>query len=300
MEPARTAALRIFRDDTDSDVDLGARPDDTPTEAGVADPHRLAARELLRPLAVKPTHRDLDPFSRAWYEELEQKRYAPHGGWIRRVLEVSRHPGESLLMLGPGVGSDAVQYQRHGTRVTICTTASDCPAVVRRNFDLRGLPLAMQSANADGTLPFARGAFDLVYWNALNAPPADPAAAVAEVYRVLKPGGKVFALVPARYDATFWQHIFVPFRRWYRPISSLTDAPRYSSKELTRLFGSFAEHTLAKRHLRRSELPHVWRFFPLSLTERVMGRVLVMRAFKPLSAALEPLDRMPTAIDGAA
>ena len=37
----------------------------------------------------------------------------------------------------------------------------------------------------------------------------------------------------------------------------------------------------------RSEaVPHLWRWLPLPLLERLMGRVLVLKAFKPLSAAL--------------
>jgi SAM-dependent methyltransferase len=275
MDPASPGPLRIYQP-APSDPD---GPD--------LDPHRLAARELLRPPAARPSDRDLEPFSRAWFEELEVKRYAPHGVWLRRVLEFTRHPGESLLMLGPGVGTDALQYQRHGVTVTVCATPADHPDLVRRNFDLRGLTLRLVHTGSGVALPFDRGTFDLAYLNLLGAPPADPAAVVRELYRVLKPGGKVFALAPAYYDPGFWQHILLPFRRWYRRPAGFTDAPRYSARELRRLFGRFTEPRVAKRHLRRSELPHLWRFAPVGVLERLIGRVLVLRAFKPISAALE-------------
>jgi hypothetical protein len=32
--------------------------------------------------------------------------------------------------------------------------------------------------------------------------------------------------------------------------------------------------------------PHLWRWLPLPLLERLLGRVLVIKAFKPLSAAI--------------
>jgi hypothetical protein len=51
---------------------------------------------------------------------------------------------------------------------------------------------------------------------------------------------------------------------------------------LRSLFSRFAEHRVYKRHLRRSELPHIWRVLPLFLLERMIGRVLVVKAFKPL------------------
>ena len=285
MDPPTPGPFRIYRDD----------PPSGESDSAILDPVVLAARELLRHSAGRPGHRELEPFSRAWFEELEAKRYAPHGVWLRRVLEFTRHPHQSLLMLGPGVGTDALQYQRHGTRVTVCVTPSDSPELVRRNFDLRGLSIPLVHAGPDLTLPFDKGSFDLAYLNLLYAPPADPARVVAELYRVLKPGGKAFVLAPARYDAGFWQNILLPLRRWYRPPAGLTPAPRHSARSLRRLFGQFAEHRVAKRHLRRSELPHLWRFLPVSLLERVIGRVLVLRAFKPIAAALESAAAEPAA-----
>ena len=53
-----------------------------------------------------------------------------------------------------------------------------------------------------------------------------------------------------------------------------------------RLFGRFAEQRVYKRQLRRSEAPHLWRWLPLPLLERLIGHVLVLKAFKPLSAAI--------------
>ncbi len=279
MDPPNPVPFRIYRDDP-------------PPDGPPADPARLAARELLRPPAVRPGHRELEPFSRGWFEELEVKRYAPHGVWLRRVLEFTRHPGQSLLMLGPGVGTDALQYQRHGTHVTVCATPADHPELVRRNFELRGLSVRVVHAGPDCSLPFDKGTFDLAYLNLLYAAPADPARVAAELYRVLKPGGKVFALAPARFDAGFWQAVLLPLRRLYRPPGDLTAAPRYTARSLRRVFGPFAEHRVAKRHLRRSELPHLWRFVVL---ERVMGRVLVLRAFKPIAAALESDAAEPAA-----
>lgn len=285
MDSPALGPLRIYRDD----------PPSGESDSLAIDPAALAARELLRPSAGRPGHRELEPFSRAWFEELEVKRYTPHGAWLRRVLEFTRHPHQSLLMLGAGVGTDALQYQRHGTQVTVCVTPTDYPELVRRNFDLRGLSVPVVHAGPDASLPFGKGAFDLAYLNLLYAPPADTARVAAELYRVLKPGGKAFVLAPARYDAGFWQDILLPLRRWYRPPSDLTAAPRYSARSLRRLFGRFTERRVAKRHLRRSDLPHLWRFLPVSVLERLIGRVLVLRAFKPIAAALESAAAEPAA-----
>jgi hypothetical protein len=42
-------------------------------------------------------------------------------------------------------------------------------------------------------------------------------------------------------------------------------------------------------------LPHVWRCVPAGALARVMGRVLVLRAFKPVAAALESVAVDPAA-----
>lgn len=276
MLPDNRAPFRIF---------TGGSSDDT----GLPEPHVLASRELFRPVQTRVARRDLEPYSRSWFEELEIKRYAPHGAWLRRALEFSRHPGETLLMMGPGVGSDALQYHRHGVQVTICTTSADFPEVVRKNFEIRGLTVRIVQSIGDESIPYDKWSFDLAYWNALHDPPADPAARIQELYRVLKPGGKLFALFPARYNASFWQNVLIPFRRWYCSPAALTDAPAYSGRRLRRLFSAFCDHRISQRQLRRSELPYLWRFFPLTLLERLMGHVLILRAFKPVSAALEAL-----------
>src|SRR5204863_6014086 len=100
---------------------------------------------------------------------------------------------------------------------------------------------------------------------------------------VLKPGGKVLAVVPAYYDVDFWCRSWLP---WHRKAPSPAGPVAFSGRGLCRLFGRFVEQRVHKRQLRRSEVPHLWRWLPLPLLERLLGRVLVIKAFKPLSAAI--------------
>ena len=259
-------------------------PPSTTTGLSIPDPAILANRELIRPISYRRATPGLVPFSGAWFEELEQKRYQRHGLWLSAALEFGRHPGESVLLLGPGVGSDAIRYVRTGTPVTIGVTADDHPEIIRENLSRHAISARIVDVSA-AKLPFPDGTFDMVMWNALYDPTAPDSARVDEVFRVLKSNGKVIGLFPARYDAGYWQDLFLPLQwiYWRRPADP-TIGPKTTSRKLRRVFGAFTRHRVSKRHLRRAELPHLWRVLPLVFLERLMGRVLVLKALKPLSA----------------
>jgi len=281
--------LKLFSGDPSPSAN-GARTDPiTPppqpvVSVSLPDPSVLANRELIRPVACRRAAHGIAPFSAAWYDELEQKRYQRHGAWLPAALEFGRHPGESLLLLGPGVGSDAVRYMTSGTPVTIGITDLDHSDSVRENLTRQSLPARIVDVSAPA-LPFADGTFDVVMCNALYDATPPEAARIAELFRVLKSGGKVIGLFPARYDAGYWQDLILPLQclYWRRPADP-TNGTKTTARKLRRAFSTFAKLSIGKRHLRRSELPHLWRMLPLVLLERLMGRVLVFKAFKPLSA----------------
>ena len=242
---------------------------------------RLFAAEALQ--ADRKPREAAEPFSLQWFLEAESVRYGRHGKWLPRLLEFGKHSGECLLGLGDGLGADWVQYARFGAVVTACGASADALALVQRNFELRGL--AGQFIHSDpARLPLESASVDVACVSNLLHTAPDPAALVEEVYRVLKPGGKVLALTPARFGVDYWAACCLPWRGWFRRRPApLAGCSRHG---LRRLFVRFTEHRVYKRHLRRSETPHLLRWIPLPVLERLMGRFLILKAFKPLSAAM--------------
>jgi SAM-dependent methyltransferase len=248
---------------------------------------QLYAAEALNP-PRHGRHADpaIEPYTLQWFLNIESQRHSRHGRWIPHLLEFAKHSGETLLGLGTGLGTDWLQYARHGAAVVVCSPSTEQLGLTRRNFELRGLGGRFLHA-APTHLPLEAHSIDVACLTGLLHEVDDPAAVVEEVYRVLKPGGKVLAVTPARYDVEFWQRALFPWGRWLqrrRPPAAA--AIRFSARRLKRLFCRFVEHRVHKRQLRRSELPHLWRWAPLPILERLMGRFLVLKAFKPLSAAI--------------
>jgi ubiquinone/menaquinone biosynthesis C-methylase UbiE len=248
---------------------------------------QLYAREALNPAAPRPpTDEGAEPYTLQWFLHIENQRHGRQGRWIPRLLEFAKHSGETLLGLGNGLGTDWLQYARHGAAVIVCSPAAEQLALIRRNFELRGLAGRFLHARAD-SLPLESASIDVVCLTSLVHEVANPRTVVDEIYRVLKPGGKVLAVCPARYDVDYWRSRCFPWR-WFGSsrVGDAREPARLSRGELRRLFGRFVEHRIHKRHLRRAEMPHFCRVIPLSVLERLMGHILVLKAFKPLSAAI--------------
>jgi SAM-dependent methyltransferase len=298
MEAPSHKHLRIWDQPTLTIVhEAPARRADAAPLAGPHNPvefaERLYAHEALDPVGgVAPADEGAEPYTLQWFLSIENQRHSRQGRWIPRLLEFAKHSGETLLGLGDGLGTDWLQYARHGAAVVVCSPSGEQLALIRRNFELRGLAgRFLQSAPT--SLPLESATIDVACISNLLQEAADPAGVVQEVYRVLKPGGKVLAVTAARYDVEFWTRACFPWLRWVgwerRGVSPPVPAGppgQFSARGLSRLFDAFIEHRVHKRQLRRSEVPHLWRWLPLSLLERLMGHVLVLKAFKPLSAAI--------------
>jgi ubiquinone/menaquinone biosynthesis C-methylase UbiE len=260
-------------------LQIQATPDDIADE--------LYANESLNFYARSPRAGEgPETFSLQWFLDIENRRLTRHGAWLSRLLEYKKHTSETVLGIGNGLGTDWVQYARHGANVVACSPTPSRLALVRRNFELRGLTARFVSAGTE-LLPLESASIDVVCVSSWLEPVGNSVKAVSEIYRVLKPGGKVLAMAPAKYDASFWLRLLAPWRRWFgRQQHYKFPGATLSARRLHKLFAPFVEHRIYKRQLRRREIPLAWRLLPLNFLQRILGRMLIIKAFKPLSAAI--------------
>jgi len=261
------------------------RPAPTPEpQPDLAEVERLAAREIWRVLpSGTPPGGTLEPLTADWFRHLDDKRYRRHGRWVPHLLEFTRHADETVLALGDGLGLDWVRFAEGKAHVLVADPSADRLRLHRTHFATRGAKAQFLHSPHD-RLAAGDDRIDVVC-TVFNQSPAIPLPKIlAEAYRVLRPGGKIMAVLPAQFNATRWQEILLPWRRWLRRDAG-TPAARFTAKELRSAFAGFSDVRIYKRHLRRAELPYLWRWVLLPVAERLIGRFMVAKAFKPLTAA---------------
>jgi SAM-dependent methyltransferase len=250
--------------------------------ASLAD--QLARQEVFQPRGQLLL--EAEPLTAAWFHAIERRRFGRHGRWLPKLLGFHKHGGEAVLGVGGAVGSDWVQYAAHGAEVQVVPPSPAVGQVMRQHFDARGLRARFPTPTATG-LPVENKTIDVLVLNFVDTPAPNLAGLADEAYRVLRPGGKMILLCRAWWDIDAWWG-WLPWHGRLGP-RSIVEQPgqtRFTGRTVANTFPAFTEQRISRRHLRRAEVPQVCRIFPLSLLERLYGRVLIFKAFKPVSAAL--------------
>ena len=178
-------------------------------EAALADLAKTSAKPQAakkpETVTVKPqgTERNLD--AAAWHEAIVGEetpatvaaRVANGASpiWVRPILAATK-PGDSVLELGSGTGELSAVLARNGRKVTCLDFSAESLAFAGRVFDLAKAEGDAVQADVTAPLPFADGAFDVVWSSGLleHFPSETQQKILAESLRVARRA--VIALVP--------------------------------------------------------------------------------------------------------
>jgi SAM-dependent methyltransferase len=165
----------------------------------------------------------------------EQDRYGMYP-WLPEVAEFARHDGDRMLEIGCGTGCDLLQFARHGAQATGVDIATEHLRLARER--LQGKADVVQ---ADGrTLPFPDDTFDYVYSHGVIHHSDEPEKIAAEIFRVLKPGGRFNIHVYARWS---WFPLWLMVRHgtrwrlWIENSRAPVHIELYTARRLKQLFG---------------------------------------------------------------
>jgi ubiquinone/menaquinone biosynthesis C-methylase UbiE len=143
------------------------------------------------PCGTQFTH--LEWGSKEFFDEVERFRYETQP-FMNRLVGFDRYRGKKLVEIGCGLGTDLLQFARGGAVVTGVDLTPQSIELVQRRFALYSLPVDARVADAEN-LPFEDNSFDVVYsFGVLHHTP-NTQRAIDEVYRILKPGGKIIIML---------------------------------------------------------------------------------------------------------
>jgi SAM-dependent methyltransferase len=143
------------------------------------------------PCGTKFAH--AEPGSRKFYELVEAHRYTKE--WHIPAAAGFAHTKDlDVLEIGCGLGTDGAQFAQAGARYTGVDLTDAAVNLARRRFELFNLPGSFRIADAE-RLDFPDNSVDLVYSHGVLHHTPDTAAAVREIHRVLRPGGRAVVML---------------------------------------------------------------------------------------------------------
>lgn len=133
---------------------------------------------------------------RAYFEQISRARYDLQP-YIPPFADFESGAGKQVLEIGVGAGADFQNWCRQAAHVTGIDLTQQAIKLTTERLDLSGTPPERYTLQVDDVerLSFDDNRFDIVYsWGVLHHTPDTPRA-FREVFRVLKPGGQLRAMI---------------------------------------------------------------------------------------------------------
>ncbi len=230
---------------------------DRSTAADRDAPHGVHARngDMTRARADSPAAKTKTSFHNGWRGRFNAwffiafDRYIGHIGRGHKRVAFSDLQEGTIIEIGPGVGSN-FDFIPPGSRVIAIEPNLAMHDRLRKRAAGRGIDLELLAVSCE-TLPLASGSVDDVVCSLVLCTVDDPRAALAEIRRVLRPGGRF----------RFVEHVAAPRwspRRWLQHLLRGPWRWLYEGCDLCRDTGAaieragFSELQIQRRRFRQS------------------------------------------------
>ncbi len=183
-----------------------------------------------------------------WFERIEQSRYAKEP-FVHAVAQFTRHHGKKLLEIGVGGGVDHLQWARAGAECYGVDLTQNAIEITGSRLRAYSLHSNLRRVDAE-ELPFDENTFDIVYsWGVIHHS-SDPTRLIAEIHRVLRPGGTFIGMMYHRHSLkviTAWIYWALlrgrPWRSFRDVLWNHVESPgtkAYTLRELRDMFRDFS------------------------------------------------------------
>jgi ubiquinone/menaquinone biosynthesis C-methylase UbiE len=171
-----------------------------------------------------------------FFEKFREYRYRTE--WhIPLLVPFKESTGKQVLEIGIGNGADGVTFALHGAQYTGVDLTKTALEATRKHFAVMGLTGTFQRENAEH-LGFADESFDWVFSHGVLHHTPNTQAAINEVYRVLKPGGRAIIMLYHKHSFNYYVRIMTYMRlrvllkvlsragRWNRDLKASANSPQ--------------------------------------------------------------------------
>ena len=226
---------------------------------------------------------------RQGYVEQARHRYELEP-YIEQFAAFQSAQGQRVLEIGVGLGADHQRFAEAGAHLVGIDLTERAVAHARCRLELFGLSSRLEQGDAEN-LSFEDASFDLVYsWGVIHHSPNTPRA-VAEIHRVLKPGGTARMMIYHTWSLVgymLWvRYALLGLRPWmsladiYARYLESPGTKAYSVAGARRLFAAFRtveiQTQLTHGDLLESAAGQRHRGMFLALARRIWPRALLRR-----------------------
>ena len=194
----------------------------------------------------------LTPGSKEFFDHIRPWMNPYKFPWIMERIEreAALLKGKHLLEIGCGMGFDSFEFLKRGVRVTAIDLTESAVRMTRAHFKVAGVKAEDVRVGNALALDFPDESFDAVWSNGVLHATGDTPKAIAEVRRVLKPGGR--AIISHFYRRPSWMYLIHRLGR--EPIEAHEEDPPvnefYTEPQILEMFKGFRVVETAREHHR--------------------------------------------------
>ena len=133
----------------------------------------------------------------SFFDAYDAFRYQKEGHILRALDRFDFH-GKRVLEIGLGQGADSEQLIRRGAIWSGLDLTEESVDRVRMRMALRNLPVSDVKLGSALNIPHADNTFDMVFSHGVLHHIPDIRSAQSQIHRVLKPGGRLIAMLYAK------------------------------------------------------------------------------------------------------
>jgi SAM-dependent methyltransferase len=130
---------------------------------------------------------------------------------LLQLVPFAEARGKRVLEIGIGNGADGAMFALNGALYTGADLTAAALEATRRHFEVLGVAGEFKQENAE-KLSFADESFDWVYSHGVLHHTPNTTLALAEVWRVLKPGGRAIVMLYHKHSFNYWVRIMTYMR----------------------------------------------------------------------------------------